>query len=91
MSQELQDGLSRYDTLCKSNEPVYQEKMSSLLSHYDELNTLKNRVPDEGEESTDWTKFGLRELQEKEIIYKTNMSLYLGDNESELYLSLIHI
>lgn len=85
MSQELQDGLSRYDTLCKSNEPVYQEKMSSLLSHYDELNTLKNRVPDEGEESTDWTKFGLRELQEKEIIYKTNMSLYLGDNESELY------
>lgn len=85
MSPELQSGLAHYNELCKSNESAYQEKMSSLLSHYDELNTLKNKVPDEGEDSTDWTKFGLRELQEKEIIYKTNMSLYLGDDESELY------
>lgn len=85
MSQELKDGLKHYDNLCRENEAVYQSKISSLLSHYDELNTLKNMVPNEGEDSTDWTKFGLRELQEKEIIYKTNMSLYLGDNESELY------
>lgn len=92
MSQELQDELSHYNELCKLNESAYQKKMSSLLSHYDELNTLKNKVPDEGEDSTDWTKFGLRELQEKEIIYKTNMSLYLGDDESELYQknSIIH-
>lgn len=85
MSPELRDGLARYDELCKANEPAYQEKMSTLLSHYDELNTLKNKVPDEGEDSTDWTLFGLRELQEKEIIYKTNMSLYLGEDESEQY------
>lgn len=85
MSSELQSGLARYDELCKANESAYQEKMSTLLSHYDELNTLKNKVPDEGEASTDWTLFGLRELQEKEIIYKTNMSLYLGEDESEQY------
>lgn len=85
MSQELRDGLARYDELCRNNEILYQEKMSSLLSHYDELNTLKTKVSDEGEDSTNWTTFGLRELQEKEKIYKTNMSLYLGDNESELY------
>lgn len=85
MSQELRDGLTHYNELCKTNESAYQVKMSSLLSHYDELNTLKNKIPDEGESSTDWTKFGLRELQEKEIIYKTNMSLYLGNDESELY------
>lgn len=85
MSDELQAGLKKYDDLCKQNESEYQGKMSSLLSHYDELNELKNKVPDEGEDSTDWTKFGLRELQEKEIIYKTNMSLYLNDSDSELY------
>ena len=85
MSPELQAGLAHYDELCKENESAYQEKMSTLLSHYDELNTLKNKVPDEGESSTDWTLFGLRELQEKEIIYKTNMSLYLGEDESEQY------
>lgn len=85
MSDELQVGLKKYDDLCKQNESEYQEKMSSLLSHYDELNELKNKVPDEGEDSTDWTKFGLRELQEKEIIYKTNMSLYLNESDSELY------
>lgn len=85
MSPELQSGLAHYDELCKANESAYQEKMSTLISHYDELNTLKNKVPDEGEDSTDWTKFGLRELQEKEIIYKTNMSLYLGEDESEQY------
>lgn len=83
MSPELQAGLAHYDELCKTNEPAYQSKMSTLISHYDELNTLKNKVPDEGE--TDWTLFGLRELQEKEIIYKTNMSLYLGEDESEQY------
>ena len=66
MSPELQAGLAHYDELCKENESAYQEKMSTLLSHYDELNTLKNKVPDEGESSTDWTLFGLRELQEKE-------------------------
>ena len=85
MSPELQAGLSHYHELCETNESAYQEKMSSLLSHYDELNTLKNKVPDEGEDSTDWTLFGLRELQEKEIIYKTNMSLHLGEDESEQY------
>lgn len=85
MSPELRAGLSRYYELCEANESAYQEKMSSLLFHYDELNTLKNKVPDEGEDSTDWTKFGLRELQEKEIIYKTNMSLCLGEDESEQY------
>lgn len=43
MSPELQAGLAHYDELCKENESAYQEKMSTLLSHYDELNTLKIR------------------------------------------------
>ena len=85
MSQELKDKLKEYDELCEANKEEYQELMSSLLSHYQELNTLKNKVPDEGEDSTDWTKFGLVELEEKELIYKTNMSLYLDEDESDLY------
>lgn len=84
MSTELQGGLKKYNELCTANAESYQTKLSALLSLYDERNTLKNKVPDD-ENSLDWIQFGLRELQEKEIIYKTNMSLFLKEPESESY------
>lgn len=85
MSPDLQNGLKRYRQQCKANEEAYQKKMSSLLSLYDQLNTLKNKIPEEGDVSTLWSEYGLRGLEEKELIYKTNMSLYLDSSESELY------
>ena len=85
MSQELKDKLAEYNEKCKANETEYQNKISTLYPLYQELNDLKNKVPDEGEDSTDWTKFGLAELKEKEEICKDYMSIYLKEDDSETY------
>lgn len=81
MSQELRDGLKHFSDLCKANETRYQEKMSSLLSHYDALNTLKNKVPDK-DSSGDWTQYGLAELQKESLSYWDKMKTLL-DSEDE--------
>lgn len=83
MRPELQNGLKRYDELCKANESAYQEKMSSLLSHYDELGTLRNKLSDEGEDSTNWSTFGLVELKEKLSSYLDKMTALLDSEDGK--------
>lgn len=84
MSDELKNALIAYKKKCADNEAVYQEKLSGLKAKYEELGTLKNHVPDD-HDTTDWTQYGLAELNEKEAIYKTNMKLYMNDSDQTLY------
>ena len=83
MSDELKAGLQKYSDLCKTNSAEYQNKMTSLKTLYEELNELKNKVPDEGEDNTDWTKFGLRELQEKSQIYWDKIKTLLDSEDTK--------
>ncbi|MCI8661525.1 MAG: ABC transporter ATP-binding protein [Lachnospiraceae bacterium] len=81
MSKELQTKLAEYEEKCRQNTPVYQEKLEVLGHLYEELNDLKNRVP-ENMESTNWAKFGEIPLQTKEQEYWHRMSLYVGKEDS---------
>lgn len=84
MSDELKNALIAYKKKCADNEAAYQEKLSGLKVKYEELGTLQNHVPDD-HDTTDWTQYGLAELNEKEAIYKTNMRLYMNDSDQTLY------
>ena len=84
MSDELKNALIAYKKKCADNETAYQEKLSGLKAKYEELGTLQNHVPDD-HDTTDWTQYGLAELNEKEAIYKTNMKLYMNDSDQTLY------
>lgn len=81
MSPELRSKLEQYEVKCKENAPEYQQKLVILGSLFTELNSLKNKAPDDLN-STDWTKFGEAQLQEKEQQYWQRMSLYLGKDDS---------
>lgn len=84
MSDKLKNALIAYKKKCANNEAAYQEKLSGLKAKYEELGTLQNHVPDD-HDTTDWTQYGLAELNEKEAIYKTNMKLYMNDSDQTLY------
>lgn len=84
MSDELKNALIAYKKKCADNEDAYQQKLFNLKVKYEELGTLQNHVPDD-HDTTDWTQYGLAELNEKEAIYKTNMKLYMNDSDQSLY------
>lgn len=84
MSDKLKNALIAYKKKCADNEAAYQEKLSGLKVKYEELGALQNHVPDD-HDTTDWTQYGLAELNEKEAIYKTNMKLYMNDSDQTLY------
>ena len=84
MSNELKNALIAYKKKCADNEAAYQEKLSGLKAKYEELGTLQNHVPDDLD-TTNWTQYGLAELNKKEAIYKTNMKLYMNDSDQTLY------
>ena len=74
MSGELKNALIAYKKKCADNENTYQQKLAGLKTKYEELGKLQSYVPDDHDTSTDWTKFGLAELQEKSKIFHTGMS-----------------
>lgn len=84
MSDELKNALIAYKKKCANNEDEYQKKLAGLKIKYEELGTLQNHVPDD-HDTTDWTQYGLAELNEKEAIYKTNMKLYMNDSDQAIY------
>lgn len=84
MSSELKNALIAYKKKCSDNEAAYRSKLATLKTKYEELGTLKNHIPDD-HDTTDWTQYGLAELNEKEAIYKTNMKLYMNDTDQTLY------
>lgn len=74
MSDELKNALIAYKKKCADNENAYQQKLAGLKTKYEELGKLQSYVPDDHDTSTDWTKFGLADLQEKSKIFHTGMS-----------------
>lgn len=74
MSDELKNALIAYKKKCADNEAAYQQKLAGLKTKYEELGKLQSYVPDDHDTSTDWTKFGLADLQEKSKIFHTGMS-----------------
>jgi len=84
MSDELKNALIAYKKKCADNENAYQQKLAGLKTKYEELGKLQSYVPDD-HDTTDWTQYGLAELNEKEAIYKTNMKLYMNDSDQTLY------
>lgn len=84
MSDEPKNALIAYKKKCADNENAYQQKLAGLKTKYEELGKLQSYVPDD-HDTTDWTQYGLTELNEKEAIYKTNMKLYMNDSDQTLY------
>ena len=74
MSNELKNALIAYKKKCADNENAYQQKLAGLKMKYEELGKLQSYVPDDHDTSTDWTEFGLADLQEKSKIFHTGMS-----------------
>lgn len=74
MSDELKNALIAYKKKCADNENAYQQKLAGLKTKYEELGKLQSYVPDDHDTSTDWTKSGLADLQEKSKIFHTGMS-----------------
>lgn len=74
MSNELKNALIAYKKKCADNENAYQQKLAGLKTKYEELGKLQSYVPDDHDTSTDWTEFGLADLQEKSKIFHTGMS-----------------
>ncbi len=80
MSQELQDGLKRYNNKCKENETAYQNGLVRLQILYNELYALNNKAPSTPG-STNWSEYGLKELQSKEQEYWNLMSVNLNHKD----------
>ena len=89
MSEELTAKLKTYQKAMEENAPRYSDALAVLEELYEELNTLKNKIPDD-HASTDWTLFGLIELQEKEKSYWNLMSVYMN-NDTDRYEENYHL
>lgn len=81
MSDTLRNALNKYNEKCSENESSYQQKITKLSNLYVELNNLKNHAP-ETDGSTDWSQYGLVELQSEEQKYWNLMSVNLNQNDS---------
>lgn len=84
MSDELKNGLQRYTTKCQQNIIEYQNQLAKLNQLYLDLNNLNSKAPNTPN-STNWTEYGLTQLQTQEKIYKNNMSLYTKQEDSILF------
>ena len=83
MSNELQNKLKEYYVAYEENKVHYSSALAHLEELYNELGELQSGLP-EDETSTDWTEYGLTELEVKESLYWNNMSLYLN-TDTEKY------
>lgn len=86
MSKELQTRLKEYDKAMETNQVEYQNAILQLQKLYTELGDLENKVPDD-HDSTDWSLYGLVELEEKKATYDEARALYVNYASSETFIS----
>lgn len=84
MTEELVTALNTYNKQIETNSSLFSNAIIKLEELYTELETLKHHVP-ENHETTDFSQYGLAELEEKRDIYKGIMSLYLNNTENPKY------
>lgn len=82
MSEALRNKLSAYEQKYQEVQPLYTKKLGELQAVYNQIYTLQNKLP-ASPGSTNWTEYGLIELQIKENYYKTRMSLFLTENKKK--------
>ena len=82
-SDELKVKITEFNNACAERKGGYTTAISTLKELMLELEDINNRVP-ETEHSTDWSEYGVIELQSEFNYYNQKMSVYLdGQNESK--------
>ena len=82
MSPELVAKLAEYSAAYEASTQNYIQAIAKLETLYEELEILKNKILDD-HDSTNWTLFGLAELEEKQAKYWNNMSIYMSTDKSK--------
>jgi hypothetical protein len=81
MSTALQNRLDAYQVEYNNRQAAFNNAITTLQSYYSELNDLYNKLPSTPN-STNWSEYGLDELNVKYDVYNNNMALYVGTNNS---------
>lgn len=81
MSAALQSKLDSYQTEYNNRQTAFNNAITTLQTYYTELNNLYNKLPSDLS-STNWTEYGLDELNTKYDVFNNNMALYVGTNNS---------
>ncbi len=84
MSPELVSAIQAYNQQIEANSENFSNAITQLETLYTELETLKHHVP-ENHNTTDFSQYGLVELEEKRDSYKHIMSLYLNQTKNPAY------
>ena len=75
MPQEIQDKINAYNTKFQSLKPQYEDVIVQMQNQLEIIQELYTRIPD-SETSTDWTKYGLELLQNREKSYQNVHDVY---------------
>ncbi|KSV59290.1 phage tail domain-containing protein [Acetivibrio ethanolgignens] len=82
-SDELKVKITEFNKACAKRKGGYTTAISTLKELMLKLEDINNRVP-KTEHSTDWSEYGVIELQSEFNYYNQKMSVYLdGQNESK--------
>lgn len=82
-SDELKVKITEFNKACAKRKGGYTASISTLKELMLELEDINNRVP-KTEHSTNWSEYGVVELQSEFNYYNQKMSVYLdGQNESK--------
>lgn len=86
MTEELVSALKEYNKQVESNSGEFAKAIKKRDDLYTELDTLRHNAP-ENHDTTDFTQYGLAELEEKRDTYKGVMSLYINNTKHPSYSS----
>lgn len=81
MSEALRNKLDLYEVEYNNRLEGFTDATDVLKTLYDELGQLKTKIPSDVN-STDWTLYGLDELNTKYNYYNERMSIYIGKTDS---------
>ena len=84
MTEALRNRLTEYETAYDSMKEAFAVQLDRWNTLIDERGKLYTKFP-EDESSTDWTLYGLNELQAKKDYYHERMSLYTTGNQNASY------
>lgn len=75
MPQEIQNKINAYNTKFQSLKPQYEDVVVRMQNQLEIIQELYTRIPD-SDASTDWTKYGLELLQNREKSYQNVQDVY---------------
>jgi hypothetical protein len=81
MSTALQNRLDAYQIEYNNRQTVFNNAITTLQSYYAELNDLYNKLPSTPG-STNWSEYGLKELNVKHNTYNNTMADYVAINDT---------